>query len=143
MSRWTRQEDRILVEAIEEDGKSYGDAASLLGRSRSACIGRGFRLALRSGICRHWTADEDALIAREYAGRQTAAEIAAKLGRSSRAVEHRSWQLRNRPAASPGRGARERTCLRCGSAFPSWGAGNRICGRCAGGSEFVEHALHV
>lgn len=55
-------------------------------------------------------------------------EIAALIGVSISSVER---YLIDDDFRAPEKQIKQRSCLRCGKTFDSWGPGNRLCSRCA------------
>lgn len=58
---WTRDQDRLLKEAIA-DGHNFSEIATLLGKSVSAVSGHAYRIGLRSGRPPNWDNYKGALV---------------------------------------------------------------------------------
>ncbi|MDR2365849.1 MAG: hypothetical protein LBD68_08370 [Zoogloeaceae bacterium] len=95
---------------------------------------------------KQWTAEEDAILAKEFALGKTREEIARVLGRTHIAVGYRYRLLEDKllleerkkerirqleaKSVSPQENRKERKCLCCGKMFLSHYSMNRICRKC-------------
>jgi GcrA cell cycle regulator len=93
---WTQERDEQLA-AFWRDGLTTAEIGRRLGVSKNSVIGRAHRLQLprraspiNVTLSQPWTEADDALLRRIYGGFLTAAEIAARMGRSLHAIAYRA-----------------------------------------------------
>jgi GcrA cell cycle regulator len=98
-SPWTEERDEQLA-AFWRDGLTTAEIGHRMGISKNSVIGRAHRLQLARRaspinvtLARPWTDEDDAFLRRVYGGFLTAAEIAARMGRSTHAIAYRASNL--------------------------------------------------
>ncbi len=125
--RWTRQQDDELRLLWDQD-HSTAEIGRRMGVTKNAVIGRAHRLQLPSrgspinlsqAQAMPWTEEDDALLRRIYGGFLTAAEIGARMGRTTHAIAYRAAHL----GLKAGRRAQQTRPRVSPSAQPSAGRG--------------------
>ena len=138
---WT-PENVALLHRYADEGISHGEAARLLGRSRTAVVWQASRrgIKLASASRRLFTPEEDIKIRDLASEGRNWKEIGDIIGRPRKSVSGRARTLgisfsgkRGNPHASkltpPPRTSRK--CLICTDMFPSVWIGNRVCPKCS------------